>query len=300
MVSAKLSPVNTKEDSLNLKQRAKRNAARNIAHDITDGTKKCNGCTTVKNVTEFGEGRRKCKLCIKQQDTQRYDRNKAQYAKKGQEYLDSTKECNKCKKRQPLSEFNRSACKTCESKRRKEYRKAHKDEVKEYNREYNLANRPAIQARQTVNQRRYRATMPQYKITQRLRQRVKAAVKGAGGKKSEKTMVMLGCSIEFLLKWFEFRFSPGMTLQSYGNVWHIDHVIPCTIFSLEEDEEQQRCFHWTNLQPMDGLENMAKGNRTSRDEVTNQLAKIDEFILAEGKNYVGDYTLKDYDRYEYL
>ena len=38
--------------------------------------------------------------------------------------------------------------------------------------------------------------------------------------------------------------------ENYVKYWHIDHVIPCAKFNVSEVEEQQICFHWTNLCPM--------------------------------------------------
>ena len=50
----------------------------------------------------------------------------------------------------------------------------------------------------------------------------------------------------------------------YGNgmnQWHIDHIIPCASFDLSKEEEQYRCFHYTNLQPLWAYDNLSKGNK---------------------------------------
>lgn len=51
-----------------------------------------------------------------------------------------------------------------------------------------------------------------------------------------------------------------MSWENYGK-WHIDHIKPCSKFDLTVKEEQYKCFHYSNLQPLWGPENSAKGNR---------------------------------------
>ena len=42
------------------------------------------------------------------------------------------------------------------------------------------------------------------------------------------------------------------------SLWHIDHIKPCISFDLTKEEEQKKCFHWSNLQPLWAKENIAK------------------------------------------
>jgi len=97
-----------------------------------------------------------------------------------------------------------------------------------------------------------------FRIKKNLRGRIYVALKR--GIKSESTMTLLGCSIEYFKKYFESLFTDGMSWEKYleGGI-HIDHKIPCKEFDLTKAEEQKKCFHYTNLQPLWELDNLQKG-----------------------------------------
>jgi hypothetical protein len=76
--------------------------------------------------------------------------------------------------------------------------------------------------------------------------------------KKGKTMELVGCTTENVMKHLESKFTEGMTWENYGQ-WHIDHIKPCASFNLEDVEEQKKCFHWTNLQPLWAKDNLVKG-----------------------------------------
>ena len=91
--------------------------------------------------------------------------------------------------------------------------------------------------------------------------RILLALKGKS--KSADTITLLGVSnIEFLWAYLEKQFKSGMTRENHG-LWHVDHIIPCSSFDLTKPEEQAKCFHYTNLQPLWASENLSKGNRIS-------------------------------------
>jgi hypothetical protein len=98
-------------------------------------------------------------------------------------------------------------------------------------------------------------------LRKRLRGRLQKALKGII--KSKKTMELLGVPhLDFLKTYLECKFKEGMTWEN-RHLWHIDHIIPCSSFDLTKPEEQAKCFHYTNLQPLWASENLSKGNRIS-------------------------------------
>jgi hypothetical protein len=96
-------------------------------------------------------------------------------------------------------------------------------------------------------------------------------------------------------KWLEYQFDESMTIENHGTVWHIDHIIPCAIFKLENPEEQSRCFHWSNMRPLNGITNMSRKDDLTFNDIFSNEIKLHEFTL---KNK--DYINKKYSRIEYL
>jgi hypothetical protein len=98
-------------------------------------------------------------------------------------------------------------------------------------------------------------------LKKRLRNRLQKALKGII--KSKRTMELLGVPhLDFLKAYLQSQFKEGMTWEN-RHLWHIDHIIPCSSFDLTKPEEQAKCFHYTNLQPLWASENLSKGNRIS-------------------------------------
>lgn len=94
-----------------------------------------------------------------------------------------------------------------------------------------------------------------FKLLENLRHRLNLAVKN--NYKSKKTKKLLGCTIEELKSHLESQFTKGMNWDNYGK-WHIDHIRPCASFDLSKPEEQQKCFHYTNLRPLWAIDNMKR------------------------------------------
>jgi hypothetical protein len=102
----------------------------------------------------------------------------------------------------------------------------------------------------------------------RLRSRVSAAVRRGRATKSAKTMDLIGCTTKDLCAHIQSQFVDGMTWENAGRYgWHIDHIIPCAAFDLTDPKQQRMCFHYTNLRPLWGSENMNKGDKITKDAI---------------------------------
>ena len=131
-----------------------------------------------------------------------------------------------------------------------------------------------------AHMRKRYATDVNFKLGARLRGNCWRIVK-KGCKKHCRTLDMLGCSVDFVRKWLESQFTSEMSWENYGTYWHIDHFYPVACFDLSKDSEQDTCFNWANLQPLEGCKNMSKGAKLPAEEESEQhLEKVIDFYLS--------------------
>ena len=102
---------------------------------------------------------------------------------------------------------------------------------------------------------------PNKKMRHYLRCRIGDFLRGEN-KSDKSSLKLLGCTIEEFWKHLESKFDPWMSRENYGNGgWHVDHIIPCSKFDLKCPLQQQLCFHYTNTQPLEHIQNLKKGTK---------------------------------------
>lgn len=99
-----------------------------------------------------------------------------------------------------------------------------------------------------------------YHIAHSLRNRIRLAIRNNGTTKSKKSLKLLGADIDTVRAHLESQFKSGMSWGNRGE-WHVDHIIPCCQFNLTDLEQQKKCFHYTNLQPLWAKDNLIKGGK---------------------------------------
>lgn len=107
--------------------------------------------------------------------------------------------------------------------------------------------------------RRKHKSKPQVRVLENLRERLRLLVRKRNVDKAGPARVLIGCPVHQLQEHLEKQFTPEMNWDNYGSYWHVDHIRPCASFDLSRREEQHRCFHFSNLQPLEGRENVRKG-----------------------------------------
>lgn len=129
------------------------------------------------------------------------------------------------------------------------------------------------------------------KIRDRVRNRIRMAVKRGmtTNTKRDTTLALLGCSISFYMEYIKAKFETGMNWDNYGNgdgKWNLEHCTPCALFDLTKEEEQRKCFHYSNTKPMWSLENAAKNDKTPEEWEEYKARKPTNIRATQGANFV--------------
>lgn len=145
----------------------------------------------------------------------------------------------------------------------KKWRENNRERARELGRNYYYRNREKVIKANYMYRVRRIETDPIYKVPMILRSRLNSALKS--NSKSLKTLEYLGCSIDEFKKYFESKFSKGMSWDNHGE-WHIDHIIPLSSFNLACEDEIRRACNYLNLQPLWAADNYKKSNKLLNKE----------------------------------
>lgn len=163
----------------------------------------------------------------------------------------------------------------------RKYRKEHREQFKayelkrletrrkykeKYQSEYYKKHQKELNFKENIRHKTRLKTDPIYAIQTRLRRRLNHFIAQDNGKKYDTTEHIIGCGWEELKQHLESKFYPHpdtkepMTWENRSE-WHIDHIIPCKAFNSVDEEDQRRCFNYTNLQPLWKTTNLKKGSK---------------------------------------
>jgi len=203
------------------------------------------------------------------------------------------KQCIKCNKKQdPINFHNQKAskdgkspyCKSCHKEYNALRRQKNKNKIKKQQQEYRSKYRKKLNENRkqwgqnnpdkvAINAKKYREKYRD-KINKKLRQKRKSNINFklrtiisnrirmalSRGSKNSTSYELTGCSWEHLKLYLESQFTVGMSWDNYGQ-WHIDHIKPCCNFDLSKEDEQKKCFYYTNLQPLWAIDNLKKSGK---------------------------------------
>ena len=179
-------------------------------------------------------------------------------------YASREPRCNFCQKQIPFPRFYQMNCvkfcsQECSQKAQSKIRKTDPNKAAAYKiiRAKTYLKRK-LNGKNRLERREYFRNNIQARIGKNLRSRLQYAVKSQGGKKCDSSMNLTGADWQTLSAWIQNKFQSGMSWDNYG-LWHVDHLIPCVAFDLTKPEQQRACFHYKNLQPLWGIENIKKG-----------------------------------------
>jgi hypothetical protein len=178
--------------------------------------------------------------------------------------------CKKCNIDKELIEYYfdksienyKEICKDCKSTQQKENRKENREEINN---------------KQRIQRKVQRKTNPQFRIREAFSSRIQSVVKFKS-KSSKLLSKYLGCSFDEFIKWIQYQFVEGMTLDNYGSVWHIDHVKPCASYDLTIETEIYECMCWKNLRPCWKVENLKKSNKICLEIIEKHKNIVESYI----------------------
>ena len=249
----------------------RREAVKVKKENAVNTTKKCKECGMTKNGAEFEFGTLLCKLCFREKDKEENNRPSE---------LDPPKTCRTCETEKPATAFRKKelVCKECNKKRLYKWREEHKEQFlglcKKYRDKEDSKNK-----RNTYLRNKYNSEI-KVKLEKLYRNRIRECIKKKYIPRNTKFdyISLLGCGWEIVVKWLEFNMKPEMTWDNYGTYWHVDHIYPCALFNFEKIEDRKKCFNWTNLAPLEGIENLKKSDNLDIDMVLKYKKRAIEFI----------------------
>ena len=186
----------------------------------------------------------------------------------------------------------RSTCKECVKDARKKYREEEKDKVYEskqkyyYNnqdkccersREWYSNNKEIKNEKHTKYMNLRRKEDINFKIYGNIQGRLYSAL--YNNKKTQRTLDLISCSIEYYKSWLESQFDSNMNWDNHGSYWHIDHVKPCASFDLSNENEVKECFSWKNVRPVEKTLNLKKSDKIDEDLIIKHKVLVDLYLL---------------------
>lgn len=158
----------------------------------------------------------------------------------------------------------------------KKYVKEHKEELYKNNKKYREENREVLNANRNKYFLKRKAEDENYKLSYLLRDRFRKALKGEY--KTGSAVRDLGCSIPFLKFYLEEMFydsSSGekMMWENHGcgnSKWHLDHIVPLSLFDLTDRDQFLAAFNFRNLRPLWGYDNNKKKASLHVKELTKK------------------------------
>jgi len=245
--------------------------------------KKCTKCGEEKNYSEFHKHkhykdgyRSQCKECRKVKDQEYYTNNeiylkvkdKRKYDKRYIDYNRKYKENNK----NFVNELKREWSNSLKGKeQKKKYYQNNSEKIKEKVSKYRVDNIDIIKERESKKRRsdKYKRYRSNYIKNHKIkfphlyvwRSILRNSLKRLNGKKSSRTIDLLGYSADDLKRHIESLFKEGMSWDNYGE-WHVDHIKPVSLFNVDDDISIVNSLE--NLQPLWAFENLSKGNKYNK------------------------------------
>ena len=202
----------------------------------------------------------RCKNIEKEQTASRlwYENNKERKAKMAKLFRDNDKERARAKERE---KYKRNKQRINEY--RALWRAKNKERLNKVRSKWIDSNREKIREQGRIVSKKRRST-PKGHLNSNISVAIVKSLKG--NKNGRSWEYLVGFTLNQLKVHLEGQFVDGMTWENYGSEWHIDHVIPKSVFNfyIPEHIDFKRCWSLKNLQPLWAKENLVKHNKLER------------------------------------
>jgi len=157
--------------------------------------------------------------------------------------------CSKCAKKQ----WERNNPKNA-SEREKRWLQKHPEYMKNYTKN------PKVRERINRYFKRLRKESPKFHLDQNMKNAIYQALRSK--KTGRRWETLVSYTLKELMEHLENHFDEKMNWDNYGSYWHIDHKKPRSLFkySSPENPEFKKCWALENLQPLEKITNIRKGN----------------------------------------
>ena len=131
---------------------------------------------------------------------------------------------------------------------------------------YNKKKKARVAQQVEYNRKRKQQNDDVY-VEQKLRGHLKYAVDASNVEKAASTMKVVGCSRKSFREHLQNQLPAGASLRDYDT----DHIFPIKRYNLKIPDQQRRCFHWSNLQPLLPTENKRKSAKLPTIEMARKV-----------------------------
>lgn len=192
----------------------------------------------VKNPKKWNIWYKKNEIKLKEKSRKEYLKNKEEILEKNRQYYKNNKE--------KIKLIN------------KQWREKNPDKSYISDKKYRLNNKEKI----NLYRKNLKIKNLQFKIRENLTSRIGITIRRQNGKKTYKSIKLLGCNIQHCIEHLNKTAPEKITVNDIGQYkYHIDHKKPCSSFDLTKESEQLKCFHYTNLQLLWWKDNLRKNNK---------------------------------------
>ncbi|MBI2038380.1 MAG: hypothetical protein HYT19_00455 [Candidatus Nealsonbacteria bacterium] len=141
------------------------------------------------------------------------------------------------------------------------YYQKNTEKIRQRHRLYNQKNKRKILKYKGEWQRHKAKTDPKYRLDQNMGTALWNSLKNKkAGKNWE---IFVNYTLENLVKHLEKQFNNKMNWSNYGSYWAVDHIKPRSLFNYSSPNDLgfKQCWDLKNLQPLEKIKNIIKGNR---------------------------------------